>query len=174
MDLDNLDKPLISNMINFRVFSPYTKEELNTDICHNPIRVKTKIKSPQLLNLTFYKEMKSQGIDIYDANAPAFNDICMYHIDTNTGFDTTINWRRKFYYQNYSCVCTNSNCTYVGIDDEYYVNCDCYLNPDDQVTSDFNSYLLSEVSVWNFQAFLCYEDIIHVNINLYRTILKLM
>jgi hypothetical protein len=164
MNLDNLDDPNISNSVNYKVFDPNTREELNTNICDSyPIRVKTKIKVPKLINFPYYKEMKDQNIDIYDINSPAFNEICVYHIDTETGFDTTVNWRRKFYYQNISVICADSNCTYAGLDDEGYVNCDCYyLTPDDELTSDFESYVLNEVSVWNFDVIYCYEDIIHV------------
>jgi hypothetical protein len=153
---------LASDSVNFKVFNQVTKEELNTTICQGdfPIIIKTKIKAPELLNLTFYNTMINSSIDVYNPNASAFNDICDAHIDTNTGFDTTVNWRRTNYYQNLSAVCDGSNCTYIGIDDEDYVNCQCSgLDSTANVNSDFETYLLGQFTVWNWGVFFCARDI---------------
>jgi hypothetical protein len=162
VNLDNLDNPLTSDSVNFKVYNPDTKEELNTTICNNdaPVIIKTKIKATQLLNLAYYNQMKNASIDVYNPTASAFNDICVAHIDTDTGFDTTVDWRRTHYFQNLSALCEGANCTYAGIDDEDYVNCECSsLTSEDDINSSFEKYLLGEFSVWNFGVFLCGKQI---------------
>jgi hypothetical protein len=96
VNLDNLDNPLTSDSVNFKVYNPDTKEELNTTICNNdaPVIIKTKIKATQLLNLAYYNQMKNASIDVYNPTASAFNDICVAHIDTDTGFYNKFDWRR--------------------------------------------------------------------------------
>jgi hypothetical protein len=165
IDLDNLDNPLTSDSVNFKVYDPNTKEELNTTICSNdaPIKIKTKIKATQLLNLTYYNQMINASIDVYNPSAPAFNDVCVVHIDTDTGFDSTVNWRRTHYFQNLSAFCEGANCTYAGIDEDDYISCECSsIEPEEVVNSDFNSYLLGQFSVWNFEVFLCGKQIAEV------------
>jgi hypothetical protein len=168
VNLDNLDKHLISNSVNFKVFDPVTREELNTTICNgkSTINIKTLIKEPELLNLTFYTKMANSSIDIYDPNNAAFNDICSTHIDTNTNFDTTVNWRRTNYYQNLSAICEGANCTYAGIDSANYTSCNCTsLAAAQNVFSEFKEYLLGQFSVWNFGVVFCPRRIINVKLN---------
>jgi hypothetical protein len=159
-NLENInDKPYMSNLVNFILYHPTTRELVDLGLCGNyPILVKTPIAD--ILNLTYYHTMKDSGIDIYNPSSPAFNDICIAHIDTDTGFDTTLNWRRENYYQNLSCVCEGANCTYIGIDSDGYINCECYnLKPKDNIVTNFVNYLLAQLSVWNFGVFLCYIEI---------------
>jgi hypothetical protein len=160
-NLENMDKSYMSNLVNFKLYHPTTRELIDLDLCGEfPFIVKTHITNIDILNMTYYYTMKDSGIDIYNPSSPAFNDICIAHIDTDTGFDTTLNWRRKNYYQNLSCVCEGANCTYIGIDHDEYINCECYnLKPKDNIVANFVGYLLSQLSVWNFGVFLCYVEI---------------
>jgi hypothetical protein len=163
MNLDNLNDSYISEMVNFRIFNPDTLEVLDTEVCKNSMLIKTFTKAVESLNMTKYKDYKASNIDVYNANDPAFNDICVTHIDTESGFDTTINWRRGRYYDNYSAICEGANCTYIGIDELNYVNCNCkYIRQEQSITSNFKAYLLGQITVWNFGVFLCMKDIAEV------------
>jgi hypothetical protein len=161
LNLDNIDKPLVSDSVNLKILDPATGDELNTDVCNDvPIKVKTKIKASQLINMELYKQMINSSIDVFNPSSPSFNDVCEAHIDTGTGFDTTVYWRRKNYFQNLSIVCEGSNCTYAGIDDEDYIDCECYgLTSAEDVNTDFKDYIIGEISVWNFGVFLCVKEI---------------
>jgi hypothetical protein len=58
-------------------YNPITKEKLSLDTCKD-IRqtIQLPISNSTKFNMTLYKELKSQGIDIFDPNNIYFNDRC--------------------------------------------------------------------------------------------------
>ena len=77
-------------------------------------------------------------------------------VDNTTGFDTTINYRRTNYYQNLTASC-GANCTYLGIDSNNYINCNCSITTP-TVQPDFLQEVLSDLPTFNFDVILCFEQ----------------
>jgi hypothetical protein len=96
-------------------FSAYDKtsgKKLDLDLCNNiTYSVQIPFTNKPDLNLTLYKELKDQGIDIFNPSDNAFNDRCLTHINNQTGTDTTLNWRKQNYLQKTIPMCVGFNCT---------------------------------------------------------------
>jgi hypothetical protein len=165
-ELDNLDKPLVSNSAQINIYDPDTRKELNISLCDsNQFIIKTPIKSADLLNLTQYSALKSSGIDGFNPNDTSFTDICSTYIDNSTQFDTTLNFRRSNYYQNKTASCTGTNCTYNSIDSNSYVSCNCTsIKPSTPIGNQFVDFILAPLSTWNYQVIYCYNLIFSVNV----------
>jgi hypothetical protein len=163
LQLDNLDKPLVSNSAQIKIYNPTTREELNISLCSNEqFNIRTPIKTADLLNLTGYNGLKSSGIDGFNPNDTSFTDICFTHVDVKTQYDTTLTYRRSNYFQNKSAQCSGTNCTYENIDDNNYVSCNCYVQPAEQINNEFVDYFLVNLSTWNFGVVKCYNLIFKV------------
>jgi hypothetical protein len=163
LNLNNLDNPYVSNSVLIRILNPITKKELNITLC-NKFEIKTPIKNPDLLNLTFYTQMNSSGIDAFDPNDDAFTSGCFRHVDNMTGYDTTINYRRSKYFLNKSALCKGSDCTYEAIDENDYVICNCAnIQSNKPIYNEFVNYFLTALGTWNFYVVNCYHLIIPVN-----------
>jgi hypothetical protein len=158
LQLDNLEKPLVSNSAQIKLFNPITREELNMSLCNNDqLNIKTPIKSANLLNLTMYSDLNSSGIDGFNPNDTSYNNICSTHIDETSSYDTTLNFRRSKYFQNKTAQCSGTNCTYQSIDANNYVSCNCYLQPAEPINNEFVNFVLTPLSTWNFDVILCYN-----------------
>jgi hypothetical protein len=165
LDLENLDNPMKSNSVEFKVFDSESRTELDISICQNEIfQFKTPIKEIELLDMPMYHNMTTSGIDIYNPNADAYNSVCFTHVDVENQYDTTLGWRRNNYFQNKSATCTSTaSCTYNYIDGYNYVNCNCTnWKNNTQVGNDFIDFLFSPISNWNFQVLTCNNLIIPV------------
>jgi hypothetical protein len=114
-------------------------------------------------------------IDIYDPMDRAFNDRCFSFIDNLTKFDTTINYRREFYFQNKTVQCSD-NCTYEGFDFYNFLTCKCIgLSPNVAIQITFIGYQFTdEVTNVNLGVIACYKDVFKLsvfqNIGMYTTI----
>jgi hypothetical protein len=165
IDLNNLDKPLISNSAQIKIYNPVTRQELNLSLCYdNQFNIKTPIKSADLLNLTQYRDLKTSGINGFNPNDTSFNDICFTHIDNNTDYDTTLNFRRHNYFQNKSAGCSGLNCSYQNIDVNDYVSCNCSgVRSEESIHNEFVNYVLEPLTTWNYEVIFCYAQIFQVN-----------
>jgi hypothetical protein len=160
LDAAKTNKTNQTNSYSISVYHPVTKEKLNMDLCND---VQQKVLMPvgnnTNLNLTLYREMKVDGIDIYNPNDKAFNDQCMSYIDKGTQKDTTLNWRRENYYQQTTPQC-GFNCTYSGINDKNYTECTCGINATSLYENSFFDYALDGTfSEFNFKVISCTSSI---------------
>ena len=97
---------------------------LDSSLCSDyPISVSKSIINEELINFELAKNFIEEGIDIYDASNPFFNEIC-YLFSSINNTDITLSDRRKYIYQNVSFC--EIGCEYKGIDyDTSTVNCKC-------------------------------------------------
>lgn len=122
-NLDNLGNDLASNSVTFAYYDPVTKTRLDLDHCKNvKININMPLKSPNKLKLDLYKELGGQ-VDIFNPNSGAFTSRCDAIVDSGTGADTSINFRRNNYY-NGTATC-GEGCTYDGLDEYNFMKCDC-------------------------------------------------
>jgi hypothetical protein len=118
--------------------------------------------------LTLYRDLKKEGIDIFNPADPAFTDRCYTHINNETGADTTISWRQQNYIQKISPMCIGINCTYQGISEFDYVQCNCTgLQSDNNIVNELVNFVMTSVSSLNIGVIFCYKVISIVNIFLY-------
>jgi hypothetical protein len=108
------------NYVDINLYFNNLQVRMNMSMCDN-IKIKTPIKEGGM-NLTDYYNYKNQSIDILDPGDPLFTSRC-YTYELN-GYDTTINMRRRYLFPNKTILC-NNNCTYAGIDENNYIECDC-------------------------------------------------
>jgi hypothetical protein len=137
INLDNLNKPLVSDSFAYSIYKAEDRQKLNTDVC-SKVKIKTPIQNKTLLNLKLYHNLSDQGIDIYDKNNSAFQDRCFQFVDNATDYDTTIGFRRQNYYQNLTVDCGNE-CLYTDIDSNDYLECTCNKTQDLEIKSNFNN-----------------------------------
>lgn len=121
---ESLTSSLVSDSVVLDFYDPYTKNKLDASICNEsqvnyaiPIKSMAKIRSVRANSL-----MKS-GIDIFNDNSMPFTSRCFRMLDENTNADTTINWRRKNYYDG-QVSCSNQ-CRYNGVINYKSINCEC-------------------------------------------------
>jgi hypothetical protein len=112
--------------------------------------------------MTLYKEMKNQGIDIFNPNDDSFNDICSGYVDKSTLKYTTLNWRRANYYQTIIPQCIGFNCDYIGVNDNNYVECSCGIKTDNEYINEPLNYAIGTLTKFNFGVILC-ANLIPVN-----------
>jgi hypothetical protein len=172
----------VSDSTSLKIYNIHTRNEINMSLCNNTnitykFPLSENIKNG--MNLTAFKILNDSGIDVFNPNSSSFTSVCSTHIDDTTEYDTTINYRRQNYFQNKSIQCSG-NCQYEGIDENYYVNCNCkqgdqISNP--EVFDTVVDYYLQPLSQWNFNLILCYMLVfipgISSNIGLYVMIVLL-
>jgi hypothetical protein len=122
--------PIYSNSsASLSFYNPTTMEKLNTSICtidnNSSIKYRFSLQPSTRMNTTLYRLLDNyDGYEPFDLNNKYYKSRCYTVLDPLYNADTTVNYRRKTYTQNLQGVCT-SNCTYVGIDLDNYVNCIC-------------------------------------------------
>jgi hypothetical protein len=166
-----LNKDNNTNSYTISVYDYETKKKLDLDLCmDDQIEVQLPLTNTSDLNLTFYKEMKNKGIDIFNPDDAAFNDICF--IDTYNGTDTTINWRREHYLNQKIPMCVGVNCTYQGLTEDNYVTCKCSgLQGDSSLINTIVNYFLESLSDYNIWVIYCYKQI--PTVSLFLLLVKL-
>jgi hypothetical protein len=163
----------LSNIHTISVYNYATREKLNLDLCSQKNITQT-IQMPLTdvdgYNLTLYKEMNDQGIDIFDPNNTFFNDRCAGYIDNYSLKDTTVNSRRKEYFQKIIPECIGFNCTYTGINEHNYIECLCGIKTDNEYINEPLNYAIGTLTRFNFDVVLCASSI-PVNLHLtYREV----
>jgi hypothetical protein len=163
--VNNLLESQPFDSFNTKIFNLRSKEQLDTGICKNDtFEVKMPVKNITKDELIVYKEYKSQGIDIYDPNDPAFNSRCINIIENNT--DTTLNYRRENIFSNKSLSCSGdtTNCTYKGIDENAYMTCECEgIDTVDSIFQKMINMALELLTNLNFDILFCYMEVFNVS-----------
>ena len=97
-------------VVEYEVYSPETKEQLNLSLCENsqidvyiPVNLDDK-------TLYLYSETNQFGYDIFDKENSFYNDICS-PFTSDDGTDIILSDRQNTYYNN-SLVLCESSCTY--------------------------------------------------------------
>jgi hypothetical protein len=149
----------------FSAYNGITGDKLDISLCNDKTyTVQLPLANKTALNLTLYNELKRQSIDIFNAYDPAFTDRCFAHLDNNTGYDTTLNWRKQNYLQQKQPMCIGFNCTYQGISEFDYVECSCTgLTSGNEVVNQLVGIFTQTVSNFNIGVVLCYNLIPNVN-----------
>jgi hypothetical protein len=115
------------SLINYNTSVPFDTKDCVGD---NAIIYNILIKDTSKLDLNKYRLTRDVNLDAFDPNSPAFHTRCVIKPDRKYGADTTINYRRKNYYQNMVAVCP-TNCVYKGIDISNYLQCQCNATSSD-------------------------------------------
>jgi hypothetical protein len=108
-------------------YNSATKEQLITDVCGGdngiiyslPIKTKTGI-----IDIEKYHADKGDNFEPFDSTSYPYSTRCVRKFDSMYGADTTINYRRKVYWQGRNARC-NDGCEYLGIDASNYFKCLC-------------------------------------------------
>jgi hypothetical protein len=141
-------------------YNPITKEKLSLDICKDLRQtIQLPISNSTNFNMTLYKELKTQGIDIFDRNNTYFNDRCASYIDPSLKKDTTINWRREKLLQSTLPQCEGFDCTYIGINDNGYVECSCGIKDGIEFINKQINYAIDVLTRFNVGIFICVNSI---------------
>jgi hypothetical protein len=160
LNLQNIEKGnAIAPSVKVTVYRSDNNTHIDTSVCSTSnVKVKTPLKAKSGVNMNRYRTLKDSGIDGLDPNHPAFNDICFTYSDKQSNVDTTINSRRKYYFQGVSVQCSieGGECNYNEISNNEYIDCNC-INAD--LKNDISSSLvpkpLGEVSNVNFDVIGC-------------------
>jgi hypothetical protein len=135
--LDNVNNPYPTNSILVNFYNPISFKKLNSSVCDTSITFGLPIKDPSRINMTKYKLLKDNGIDMYDSNDEGFNSICKPVVDKDTNSDTSLDYRRTNYYEGMDALCAGG-CSYIGIDDTDRLLCSCNgLNSNFEYQGDF-------------------------------------
>lgn len=154
-NLSTLNNQYVSNSVNFDIYLGSTKMPANISLCQNSsIVYSTPLKNTSAYNMTLYDSLSDSGIDIYNANSTAFQTRCVSVVDNQTAYDTTINFRRQNYYQNLTGSCSSS-CSYTGLTDGTYVDCDCTGVSSDDTSASFATELLDSLPTFNIDVVTC-------------------
>ena len=149
-------------VVEYEVYSPETKEQLNLSLCENS---QIDVYVPVNLDdntLYLYSEINQFGYDILDKENSFYNDICS-PFTSNDGTDIILSDRQNTYYNN-SLVLCESSCTY-----KFYnisngkAKCQCQIKNEiskiktiSYDTMDINNFLdLKTIS--NIELIKCYK-----------------
>jgi hypothetical protein len=164
-----------NNSTSYRItaYDGVTKAKLDLSYCEEVSNsVEIPLSDTAGLNLTLYKEMKEQGIDIFNPDDPFFNDICISYSNNSTDSDATLNWRRQHFYPQKMPMCVGVNCTYQGISEFNYVKCDCTgINSGSDIVDQIGNVLLESLSEINIGIVSCYKQIPTVSKYIYTSLL---
>jgi hypothetical protein len=147
-----------SNSLSFDFYDPHTNAKLNRSICDS-YEVKMPFdRNNTAINMSLYKDLKNQSIDVYNPNDTAFTSRCTSIIDPATGYSTTLNYRRNNYFQNKSISCGNG-CTYKNIDQNDYVVCQCdgVTQTDSELINNLGDLFLGGFTNINLGIIVCYD-----------------
>ena len=111
-------------IVEYEVYNPYTKEELDLSICSNEkinIEIPTKLDE---YSLVLYQNISSFGYDVFNKNDPFYNDICtVFSSEDDT--DVLLIDRKLSYYNENLLFCENG-CEYSNYNaDRKTVTCKC-------------------------------------------------
>ena len=163
-DMKNDDS--ISTYVHYKIFSPYTLEQLDLKYC---IETKISILVPINLNnetRNLYKSLNESGYNLFDTSDSFYTDICTPYT-TLKGSDIIIEDRKKDIYNNNGniSIC-QSGCEFISYNStNNKANCDCSVieeeEPDLNKIS-FNKNLVASsfkktISNSNFRVMECYE-----------------
>jgi hypothetical protein len=167
LSLDNLnnEKTNRTPSMSISLYRSDTLELLNTSSCNkNNMFVALPLRNTVNLNMKLFNRLNEDGIDGFDKENKAFNDRCFSYRDIGGG-DTTINSRRKYYFQGVSAQCyTNTaQCYYNGFFGNY-LNCNCQTDPSNQVVSNFSPLTLPRVSPINIVILNCTSKSFNVSL----------
>lgn len=126
-----------------------TGNEIDTSACNDFL---VKVPTPSLINLTDYQSISSEyDADIYNSKDPFLNNKCtLYSIG---GADITVTLRRQLY--DVEATCEEEGCSYTGIDEHNYIQCNCTELPSKSYT-DFKETIWTTVVDSNFKLVTCF------------------
>jgi hypothetical protein len=157
LNLDNINNSYPTNLVNVNFYNPITFKKLNNTLCNATVSFGFPLKNASAMNMTKYRQLKDDGIEMYDSKDPSYSNICNTYVDKDTNFDTTVNSRRTMYYQGRDGTCLGS-CNYTGIANDTRVQCNCTgLATGVDYGSDFKTNTLPEdkVLISNIQISAC-------------------
>jgi hypothetical protein len=150
---------IYTSAVKFDLYNSATGEKLDTSVCSNTkSQFKVPLKFDKGLNMNKYRTYKQDSIDTFDPNDPAFTQKCFSYIDKDSNMDTTINYRRKYYFQAISAKCNslNGKCFYTEINSDDYVTCDCAgEDPTSEVSGALVPTQLDPISPINIDIIKC-------------------
>jgi hypothetical protein len=162
-DINNSDSTS-SKHVKIDIYSSTSKQKLDLSICeNNQITVKIPLEADSVIDTDKYKDYKDQGVDIYDSSDPAFNTRCYSY--QKDGYDTTVNNRINKIYSNTEIKCS-SGCTYKGLDENKYIQCDCpKVSINGEFVSNFLNTTLQTFSSINLDIVKCGGSALNVKFN---------
>jgi hypothetical protein len=161
LNLSNIEKGTTNgSTVKTIVYRSDTNAQVDTSICANSnVQVKAPIKGKSALNMNRYRTLKDEvGMDTLNPNDPAFNDRCYTYSDKQAHVDTTINTRRKYYFQGMSVQCSvqGGQCDYSEVNANDYVDCNCTnADPKNDITSSIVPLTLPVVPSINIDIVKC-------------------
>jgi hypothetical protein len=115
------------NTIVVNYLNSKTRERLDSSICQSVEQV-NRLQLPVFLTdleIQRYNKFKKDGIDLFDPNDPAFRTKCYSYYDNSIYYDTTLRYRRHFYFQNRT-ECSQNSCRYQSYINGFVI-CQCGL-----------------------------------------------
>jgi hypothetical protein len=163
----NINSTLTDNNVNayqISIYDSVSKNKLDTNICKNTTQmISMPLSNIANYNISSFKYMKQQGVDIFNPDDPYYNDRCRSYANNTTGLDTTVNWRRQNTARKIP-QCFGLNCTYEGVDDNNYVQCLCSgADTGSEIINKSVNFFLDSLSQFNIEIFTCFY-VINVNI----------
>ena len=159
-DLISKDKQY-SNSLIFQYFNSNTKTIIDGEPCKNiPVTIKG---ANSYLNTeidkTNYLALKNVGVDIFDSNSEAFNSRCFSVVDPSTQKDATLSYRINNYVEKKKLNCADG-CEYVGIDENFYIICNCQGITSEEVIVNYllDNNLEIKVNDVNLEVLNCFVD----------------
>lgn len=126
-----------SNILSFKFIDFATNKEIDTSKCRESnstnliYNIQLSLADKYKLNLPVYMGLSPDPfLDIYNPSSQGFTSRCYNKIDPSSKADTTLNYRRQNYYQNLTAKCNDGACDYLGINDNFFVNCRCNKEQD--------------------------------------------
>jgi hypothetical protein len=153
LKLDNVNNPYPTNSVLVNFYNAVTFQKLNATQCNSTVIFGIPVKDTEKANMTKYRILKNSGIEMYNSQDDAYNNICKPVVDNTTNADTSITWRRTSYFAGKDATC--NGCKYLGIDDKNRVQCSCnglitdfeYKADFVNNTTPFNSTVLSQTQI---------------------------
>ncbi len=153
----------LSDSISFEFYHPITGEKLDPSLIEDPlpqiaiyIPLKDKDKVSIPYEILFANKSDGSGVvnilDPFDPNHEAFISRCFISKNLTSGTDTTVSTRRKEYF-NGTAECS-SNCTYQGINEDFYIKCNCSMLLG-EVTNTIGDDVLDVFPSMNIGVILC-------------------
>jgi hypothetical protein len=161
--MNNFNASLSERQVNtytMSAFNSHTIEKLDIDICANITEsIQMPLSNLTNFNLTQYKELKKQGVDMLNPNDDYYNDRCKIY-DSELGSDTTLGYRRTNYLGNQIPQCFGFNCEYNGITRDAYINCTCGIKTDSEMFNEAVNIAVDSIAKINLAIAICPNAII--------------
>ncbi len=159
-----------SNRLSFKFLKIEDNTVIDTSKC-NKDRSTNLVYSIQLnkddkykLNIPLYRSVKDKHFDLFNSESEGYKSRCYNIMDPSSKADTTINYRINNYFQNLTVLCNDGDCEYSGINNSYFVNCQCNKEQD-SIYYTFVNKTLSSVRTINLDVVTCpHAAFISVNI----------